>query len=119
MLALLTILVMLLVAYCFWREGLLTACTTCVNVMIAGLIIQGTGPQRVVVRARGPSLAPLGVTGALANPSLTLRELLAMHVDSTPTLIVNGKYRVVRDSVTGNDQLIELVKYLVARESGS
>ena len=46
-------------------------------------------------------------------------QVLAMHVDSTPTLIVNGKYRVLRDSVTGNDQLIELVKYLVARESGS
>ena len=45
-------------------------------------------------------------------------QILAMHVDSTPTLIVNGKYRVVRDSLSGNDQLIELVKYLVARESG-
>jgi thiol:disulfide interchange protein DsbA len=46
-------------------------------------------------------------------------QILAMHVDSTPSLIVNGKYRVVRDSISGNDQLIELVKYLVARESGS
>jgi hypothetical protein len=39
------------------------------NVMIAGFIIQGSGPQTVVVRARGPSL---GVAGALANPTLTL-----------------------------------------------
>ena len=46
-------------------------------------------------------------------------QILAMHVDSTPTLSVNGKYRVVRDALSGNDQLIELVKYLVARESGS
>jgi thiol:disulfide interchange protein DsbA len=46
-------------------------------------------------------------------------QILAMHVDSTPTLIVNGKYRVVRDSIPDNDQLIELVKYLVARESGT
>ena len=45
-------------------------------------------------------------------------QILAMHVDSTPTLIVNGKYRVVRDALSGDDQLIELVKYLVARESG-
>jgi len=44
-------------------------------------------------------------------------QVLAMHVDSTPTLIVNGKYRVIRDSVQTNDQLIELVKYLVAKES--
>jgi len=39
------------------------------NVMIGGFIIQGSGPQTVVVRARGPSL---GVAGALADPTLTL-----------------------------------------------
>jgi len=44
-------------------------------------------------------------------------QILAMHVDSTPSLIVNGKYRVVRDSLSGNDQVIELAKYLVTRES--
>lgn len=44
-------------------------------------------------------------------------QILAMHVDATPTLIVNGKYRVIRDTVESNDQLIELIKYLVARES--
>jgi protein dithiol oxidoreductase (disulfide-forming) len=43
-------------------------------------------------------------------------QILAMHVDATPTLIVNGKYRVIRDSLQTNDQLIELVKYLVAKE---
>ena len=46
-------------------------------------------------------------------------QILAMHVDATPTLIVNGKYRVIRDSLQTNDQLIELVKYLVAKESGA
>jgi protein dithiol oxidoreductase (disulfide-forming) len=45
-------------------------------------------------------------------------QILAMHVDATPTLIVNGKYRLVRDSLKNNDELIELVKYLVAKESG-
>jgi hypothetical protein len=44
------------------------------NVLIAGLIIRGTGPQQVVVRARGPSLTPLGVTGALADPQLSLSQ---------------------------------------------
>ena len=46
-------------------------------------------------------------------------QTVAMHVDSTPTLIVNGRYRVIRDSLQNNDQLIELVKYLVAKESGA
>ena len=42
------------------------------NVMIGGFIIQGSGPQTVVIRARGPSLAAAGVTGVLANPQMTL-----------------------------------------------
>jgi photosystem II stability/assembly factor-like uncharacterized protein len=38
-------------------------------VVIGGFIIQGSAAQTVVVRARGPSL---GVTGALADPVLTI-----------------------------------------------
>ena len=45
------------------------------DVMIGGFIIQGTSPQTVLVRARGPSLASAGVTGALANPRLQLFSL--------------------------------------------
>ena len=42
------------------------------HVMIGGIIIQGDGPQTVVIRARGPSMAALGVPGTLANPQLAL-----------------------------------------------
>jgi len=42
------------------------------NVMIAGLIVQGSGPQRVLITATGPSLAAFGVRNPLANPTLTL-----------------------------------------------
>jgi thiol:disulfide interchange protein DsbA len=38
-------------------------------------------------------------------------------VDRTPTIIVNGKYRLHVESAGGPDQVIELVKYLVAKES--
>jgi thiol:disulfide interchange protein DsbA len=38
-------------------------------------------------------------------------------VDRTPTIVVNGKYRVHVQSAGGPDQLIELVKWLVAKES--
>ena len=41
------------------------------------------------------------------------------QVDQTPTIIVNGKYRITVPSAGGEDQLIELVKYLVAQESTS
>ncbi|MBK7660142.1 MAG: Ig-like domain repeat protein [Betaproteobacteria bacterium] len=42
------------------------------DVLIGGFIIGGTQPKTVVVRARGPSLAASGVSGALANPVLQL-----------------------------------------------
>jgi hypothetical protein len=40
--------------------------------MIGGFVVQGNGPQTVVVRARGPSLAQFGVPNTLANPVLQL-----------------------------------------------
>ena len=42
------------------------------DVMIGGFVINGTSPQTVVVRARGPSLIPFGIASALADPELTL-----------------------------------------------
>lgn len=38
-------------------------------------------------------------------------------VDRTPTIVVNGKYRLFVQSAGGDDQVIELVNYLVAKES--
>jgi thiol:disulfide interchange protein DsbA len=43
----------------------------------------------------------------------------ATQVDQTPTIIVNGKYRVTLGAAGGEEQLIELVKYLVAQESAN
>ena len=43
--------------------------------------------------------------------------LMAYQVDRTPTIIVNGKYRLQVESAGGTDQLIELVKFLVAKET--
>lgn len=42
------------------------------NVIIGGLIIGGTTPKTVLIRAAGPGLAEFGVSGALANPTLRL-----------------------------------------------
>lgn len=42
------------------------------DVLIAGFIINGTGPKRVIVRAIGPSLGSAGVPDPLADPTLTL-----------------------------------------------
>ena len=40
--------------------------------MIAGFIIQGDGPQTVVINVAGPSLANYGIVAPLANPMVTL-----------------------------------------------
>ena len=43
--------------------------------------------------------------------------IMGYKIDRTPTIIVNGKYRLHVESAGGNDQLIDLVKYLVAKET--
>jgi hypothetical protein len=42
------------------------------QVLIGGLSITGTEPVRTLITAKGPSLAQVGVTGAVANPRLDL-----------------------------------------------
>jgi thiol:disulfide interchange protein DsbA len=44
-------------------------------------------------------------------------QLKAYGVDSTPTIIVNGKYRLTGQSAGSIDQIIPLVQFLVAKES--
>ena len=45
--------------------------------------------------------------------------LKAYGVDSTPTLVVAGKYRLTVSSAGSIDQVIPLVKYLITKESGA
>jgi len=41
----------------------------------------------------------------------------AYRIDRTPTIVVNGKYRAHVESAGGDDKLVELVKWLVAKET--
>jgi protein dithiol oxidoreductase (disulfide-forming) len=41
----------------------------------------------------------------------------AYKVDRTPTIVVNGKYRLNVESAGGSDALVELVKFLVIKET--
>lgn len=63
------------------------------NVMIGGFIVQGTQPKRVIIRAIGPELIPLGVPDALADPTLELHDatgaLIASN-DNWVTTIIGG-----------------------------
>lgn len=44
-------------------------------------------------------------------------QIMAMQVSGTPTLVVNGKYRVNNEAFEKTDDIIDLVKFLVAKES--
>jgi protein dithiol oxidoreductase (disulfide-forming) len=57
-----------------------------------------------------------GVQTAINRTEAWLR---GARIDSTPTLVVNGKYRLTVNSAGGVDQMFALVKYLVEKESGA
>lgn len=42
------------------------------NVLIGGFIIEGPDSKVVLIRGRGPSLAAFGLSGVLANPTITV-----------------------------------------------
>ncbi len=44
------------------------------NVLIGGIILRGTNPRRILVRAVGPDLAAAGVSGPLADPVLSIYD---------------------------------------------
>jgi len=44
-------------------------------------------------------------------------QVIAMQVPGTPCIVVNGKYRINMDSLHSENDLISVVRFLVARES--
>ncbi|QYM78636.1 FG-GAP-like repeat-containing protein [Horticoccus luteus] len=45
------------------------------DVLIAGFVVSGNVPRKLLIRGMGPSLTPLGVAGALADPELAVRAV--------------------------------------------
>ena len=65
------------------------------DILIAGFVVNGAVPQRVLIRGVGPQLGAFGVPGTLADPHITVLEP------------VSGGSRVVAsndDWCTGNDR---------------
>jgi hypothetical protein len=65
------------------------------NVMIGGLIIQGSSPAKVIVRAIGPSLTHAGIANPLQDPTLEL------HDGNGTSIISNDNWK---DSYRGDIQ---------------
>jgi hypothetical protein len=55
------------------------------DIMIAGFVVSGGGSEKLLVRGDGPSLAQFGVTGILAQPSLSLSAQSANAVVASNT----------------------------------
>ncbi len=76
---------------------------------------------RVYNRLTGVPVAKFVATAKSFTVSVKMKAsdalILAYHVDRTPTLVVNGKYRLNVESAGGPNQVIELINYLVAKES--
>jgi thiol:disulfide interchange protein DsbA len=58
----------------------------------------------------------MSVEGAIKRTEAWLR---GTQIDSTPTLVVNGKYRLTVASAGGVNEMFELVNYLVGREGAA
>jgi K319L-like, PKD domain len=70
------------------------------EVSIGGFIIQGDTPQAVLIRALGPSLANLGVGGALADPTLEL------HDRSGNLVATNDNWKDAQEEVIAGSGLV-------------
>jgi hypothetical protein len=61
------------------------------NVMIGGLMVQGSESKRVILRAIGPELSQYGVPNAMVNPTLELHDatgaLIAFNDDWQHTIL--------------------------------
>lgn len=44
------------------------------NILISGLVVRGTAPKRILLRAAGPALTGFGLTGTIARPTLSLYD---------------------------------------------
>lgn len=54
--------------------------------------------------------------GVNAKLTQAQKRIIAFEVDSTPTLIVNGKWRLNSDGVRSHAEMIEVLDYLVQKE---
>lgn len=72
------------------------------NVLIAGTIVTGTAPQRVLVRAIGPSLS---VNGKLADPTLELRNANGALVRSNDDWRSNQEAEITATTTPPADDL--------------
>ncbi len=61
------------------------------NALIPGFVINGSGTRRVLLRAVGPELIPLGVSNAMPDPRMTLQRKIG---ETSETLATNDDWEL-------------------------
>jgi hypothetical protein len=85
------------------------------NVTIAGFVVQGTRPKRVIVRALGPSTH---LPGALANPTLELRNRAGTLLQSNDNWRSTQQQQIIATGVPpGNNYESALIATLPGNNS--
>lgn len=68
------------------------------NVLIAGMYISGTVSKKVLIRGIGPSLANYGISGAMADPSIELRNSAGTLLASNDNWQQSAQYQEIQSS---------------------
>lgn len=71
--------------------------------------LTGVSPQKFLAAARS-----FGVETEIREADA---QVMAMRIPGTPCIVVDGKYRIVMDSLSSPDDVISLVEFLVAKSS--
>jgi hypothetical protein len=70
------------------------------NVLIAGFVISGKTPLKVLIRGVGPTLSGLGITHPLANPKLTLFNAQGHEIHNNDTWGQAANAAAIRTTAT-------------------
>ena len=73
------------------------------NVLIGGTIVQGSAPQRMLVRAIGPDLAGAGVPSSLQDPTLELRDAMGNLLASNDDWRSNQEQEIIATGLAPQD----------------
>jgi hypothetical protein len=69
------------------------------NALIAGFILGGDRPKRLLIRAIGPSLSRFGIANPLANPVLELRDKKGVLIARNDQWQSNAEIRQIEDTL--------------------
>jgi hypothetical protein len=75
------------------------------DVMIGGFIISGSTTKKVIIRAIGPSLTALGVSGALPDPALELHDSTAALLQSNDNWRESQELEIIETTVPPTNDL--------------